>query len=179
MDQKHIGIILLIVSVLIGSFVYMIQADSEKFANEFMAKEGTCFLDDGTCLHKEKLPLFIFGWAVSGVLLLFGIYLTFIDKTQKFMEEHQIKVSSALENAMKQEREKDEFKAYISGFNEEEQKILRAIKDQDGIKQSTLRYKTNISKTALSLILKEFEEKKIISRKPSGKTKEIYLVNKF
>lgn len=179
MNQKHIGIILLIVSILLASFVYLVKLDSEKFADEYMDKEGTCFLDDGTCLHKEKLPLFIFGWAVSGSLFLFGIYLTFIDKTQKFMAEHQIKVSSALETAMKQEREKDEFKAYLAGFDDEEQNILKAIKDQEGIKQSTLRYKTGISKTSLSLILKQLEQKGIISRKPSGKTKQVYLIKKF
>ncbi|MBL7054677.1 hypothetical protein ISS05_02880 [Candidatus Woesearchaeota archaeon] len=179
MDQKHIGIILLILSVLLGTFVYLIQADNEALADDYMAKEGTCFLDDGTCLHKEKLPLFIFGWAVSGVLFLFGIYITFIDKTQKFMAEHQIKVASALESAMKQEREKDEFSAYIAGFDEEEKNVIKAIKDQEGIKQSTLRYKTGISKTSLSLILKKLEDRKIISRKPSGKTKEIYLLKKF
>ena len=179
MDQKHIGIILIIVSIMMSSFVYVIYSDSEKFADEYMFEKGTCFLEDGTCIHKERLPLFIFGWVISGTLLLFGAYLAFIDKTQKFMAEHQIKVSSALETAMKQEREKDEFKAYLAGFNEGGQKVLKAIKDQEGIKQSTLRYKTGISKTALSLILKGFEENKIISRKPSGKTKEIFLIKKF
>ena len=179
MDQKHIGIILMVVSLLLASFVYLIQSDSEAFAQDYMAKEGTCYLDDGTCLHKKNLPLYISGWAVSGALFLFGIYLTFIDKTQKILAEHQIKVSSALESAKKQDREKDEFNAYLAGFDEEKQKILKAIKDQEGIKQSTLRYKTNISKTALSLILKELEDRKIISRKPSGKTKEVYLVKKF
>ena len=87
MDQKHIGIILIIVSILMSSFVYVIYSDSEKFADEYMSEKGTCFLEDGTCLHKEKLPLFIFGWVVSGSLLLFGVYLAFIDKTQKFMAE--------------------------------------------------------------------------------------------
>jgi len=157
----------------------MVKNNNEAFIQDYMAKEGTCYLEDGTCLHKKDLPLYVFGWAVSGALFLFGVYLTFFDKTQKMITEHQIKVSSALESAKKQEREKDEFKAYLAGFNEEEQKVLRATKDQEGIKQSTLRFRTNISKTALSLILKGLEEKSIISRKPAGKTKEIYLIKKF
>jgi len=179
MDQKHIGIILLIVSVLIGSFVFMVQSSHEESTQNYVAEEGTCYLEDGTCLHKQNVPMYIFGWTLSGVLFLFGIYLTFFDKTQKMITEHQIKISSALESAKKQDREKDEFNAYLAGFNEDEQIILKAIKEQEGIQQSTLRFRTNISKTALSLILKDFEDKKIINRKVSGKTKKVYLIKKF
>jgi len=50
---------------------------------------------------------------------------------------------------------------------------------QEGIKQSTLRYKTGMSKTFLSLLLKHLEEKDIIYRKEDGKTKRLYLKNKF
>ncbi len=93
--------------------------------------------------------------------------------------EHQIKISSALESAKRHDREKDEFNAYLAGFSEEEQIILKAIREQQGIKQSTLRFRTNISKTSLSLILSNLEDKEIIKRKVSGKTKEVYLVKKF
>jgi DNA-binding MarR family transcriptional regulator len=179
MDQKHIGVILLIVAVLIGSFVFIVQNNNDDFAKEYVADEGTCFLDDGTCLHKQNLPLYIFGWTIAGVLFLFGAYLTFFDKTQKMIAEHQIKISSALESAKRHDREKDEFNAYLAGFSEEEQIILKAIREQQGIKQSTLRFRTNISKTSLSLILSNLEDKEIIKRKVSGKTKEVYLVKKF
>jgi uncharacterized membrane protein len=179
MNQKHIGIMLLIVSVLIALFVAVSQLNESSYVKEYVMNEGTCFLEDGTCLHKQNLPLYIFGWVLSASILIFGIYLVFFDKTQKFMTEHQIKVSEALSSAKKHEREKDEFKAYLAGFEKDEQKVLSAIKEQEGIKQSTLRYRTNISKTALSLILKALEDKKVITRKPSGKTKEIYLVKKF
>ncbi len=179
MNQKQIGIILLIVSVILASFVYMVQSENEAYANEYMTKEGTCYLEDGTCLHKENLPLYIFGWAVSGALILFAIYLLFIDKTQQTLAKQHLEVSSALKEAKSKEKEKDEFHAFLSGFNEDEQKVLKAIKEQDGIKQSTLRYRTGISKTSLSLMLKSFEKRKFISRKPSGKTKQVYLRKKF
>ena len=179
MNQKHIGIILLIIAVLIAVFIAFSQQRESASVDQYVQKEGSCFLEDGTCLHKQNMYFFVFGWALAGVLFLFGIYLTFFDKTQKFLIDHQIQVSSALASAKKQERKKDEFNAFISGFNEEEQRVLKAIKDQEGIKQSTLRYRTNISKTSLSLILKSLEDRKIISRKTSGKTKEVYLVNKF
>jgi len=178
MDQKYIGVILIIVALLVAGFVLVVQRNNEAFADKYMEEEGTCYLEDGTCLHKKDLPIYVFGWAVAGVLFLFGFYL-FFDKTQKMITEHQIKVSSALANAKKEERKKDEFNAFLGGFNDEEQKILSAIRNQDGIQQSTLRYRTNISKTQLSLILKSLEEKNIVKRKPSGKTKQVFLVKRF
>ena len=53
------------------------------------------------------------------------------------------------------------------------------FRSQEGIKQSTLRYKTDMSKTTLSLMLKSLEERKFVKRKPSGKTNQVYLVKKF
>ncbi len=179
MNQKHIGVLLIILAVFIASFVLVSKFKEEVIIKEIVQENGSCFLDDGTCLHERNLGLYVFGFGMAGAILLFGFYLTFFDKTQQLIAEHQIKVSKALAAAKKQEREKDEFRAYVAGFNEEEQKILKAVKDQEGIKQSTLRFKTNISKTALSLILKSLEEREIISRKPAGKTKEIYLIKKF
>ena len=44
---------------------------------------------------------------------------------------------------------------------------------------SPLRYRLNMSKTQLSLMLKVLEERDIVKRAESGKTKKLYLVKKF
>ncbi|MFH1063611.1 MAG: MarR family transcriptional regulator [Candidatus Woesearchaeota archaeon] len=179
MEQKHIGIILLIIAFIIGGFVYSSYSREKEYILQFSEETGSCFLDDGTCLHEQNSRTHIFGWIATGIVFILGIYLTFFDKTQKVMKEHQIKLSRALASAKRAEKEKDEFSAFVAGFDDDTQKVLKAIKEQEGIKQSTLRFRTGLSKTAISLILGTLEKRSIISRKTSGKTKEVYLVKKF
>ncbi|MBU0757089.1 MAG: MarR family transcriptional regulator [Nanoarchaeota archaeon] len=180
MNQKHIGLILIAVGILAGLFVYMAKAREDRFISTIIMEKGSCYLDDGTCLHEDRdFTLYVIGAALSGVLIIFGMYLSFIDRTQEVLYDHQIKVTNALKEAKSAEKNKDEFKAFLAGFSEDEQKILAAIKDQDGILQSTLRYKTDLSKTTVSLILKSLEERNIISRKEHKKTKEVYLKKRF
>jgi uncharacterized membrane protein len=180
MNQKQIGTILIILGILSGAFVYFAKARENATLNKIIQQQGSCFLDDGTCLHANKgLGFYLLGGIISAALTLLGLYLLIFDKTQQILATQHLEVSSALKEAKKQEREKDEFHAYLSGFNEHEQKVLHAVHEQDGILQSTLRYRTGMSKTALSLILKSLEQKDIISRKVSGKTNAIYLRKKF
>ena len=179
MNQRYIGVVLIIIAVFAGSIIYVLHAREESYIHHIMAQTGTCILEDGTCLHDRSMPVYVFGYSFMGALFLFGIYLAFIDRTQRFITEHQIKVSRALESAKKQDRKKDEFRAFLSSFNEEEQKVILAVREQDGIKQSTLRFRTGFSKTGLSLLLKSLEERNVVSRKPVGKTKSVYLIKKF
>ncbi|HII72008.1 TPA: MarR family transcriptional regulator [Candidatus Woesearchaeota archaeon] len=180
MNQRHIGIILIIVGLLLASLIYVVKVREDDYIRLVMQKESSCFLDDGTCLHADReIMVYVFGWALALALIIFGVYLGFIDKTQKHLEKHQRTITRALQEAKAQEKSKDEFSAFLAGFGEDEQKVLKAIREQDGIQQSTLRYRTGLSKTALSLMLKEFEKKGIISRKESGKTNEVYLQKKF
>lgn len=178
MNQKQIGIVILIIGLLVAVFVYMAKAREDAAIEAFIAETGSCYLADGTCLHAEQgYSIYIFAGVLAGALVVLGIYLVFFEKTQELIMKQQLEVSSALKEAKKQEREKDEFNAFLAGFSDDEQKVLKAIKEQDGIKQSTLRYRTGMSKTTLSLMLKSFEIKEIISRKPAGKTKQVFLRN--
>ncbi|MBU0756634.1 MAG: MarR family transcriptional regulator [Nanoarchaeota archaeon] len=180
MNQKQIGIILIVIGIALTIFVFMAKEKEDKIIRQMVMDKGSCFLDDGTCLHDDRdYSMYIFGWVISVSLLLFGIYLTFFDKTQQVLAEHQVKVSSALREAKKHETKNGRFNAFLSGFSEEEQTILKAIKEQEGIKQSTLRFRTGMSKTKLSLLLKSLEERNIISRKPAGKTNEVFLRKKY
>ena len=175
MNQKQIGLILIGLGILATVFVFMIKARNDFLIDQIIENQGGVCYVNGICLHDKEFTLHYFGGVLAAVLLTLGIYLTFFNKTdQTLMKQHK-EVASALKEA----KEKDEFHAFVSGFTEEEQRVLKAVHEQEGIQQSTLRYRTNISKTSLSLLLKSLEERGIISKKESGKTNEVYLVRKF
>ncbi|MGV8163088.1 MAG: helix-turn-helix transcriptional regulator [Candidatus Nanoarchaeia archaeon] len=177
MRQKQIGIILIILGIVLAGFVLVTKIrEDEHIETMIDIQQGSCYLDDGTCLHDDRdYTIYILGYALSIALIFFGLYLGFIDKTQQVLEKHTKEVSGALRDAKKYEKEKDEFGAFLQGFTDDEQKILRSVKEQEGILQSTLRYKTGLSKTSLSLILKSLEERGYLNRKPEGKTNKVYL----
>lgn len=181
MKQKQIGVILVIMGILLCGLLYTMKVQEDKYIRSVMLlNEGSCFLDDGTCLHADRNFLtYVLGGIISASLIMLGGYLILFDKTQKVLEENQLKISAALKVAKEVQSESQKFDAFLGGFEDDQQKVLKAIHGQDGIKQSTLRYRTGMSKTTLSLMLKEFEERKIISRKPAGKTKQIFLQKRF
>ena len=176
MNQKSIGAILIIVGLLLASFVFITKNKEDAYIEELSQEHGTCFRDDGSCLHADRdYSYLIFGAGLSLALIALGAYLVFFDKTQEVLARHQVQVSSALKEARKDEK----FDSFLAGFTPEEQELLKIIKNQDGIKQATLRIKAGMSKTSVSLILSSLEERGVIARKPVGKTNEVYLKKPF
>ncbi len=179
MNQKQIGVIVLIAGIILVIALIVYKTNQEAIVSLIAQEQGTCFLKDGTCLHEQTNTYVLIGGIISAAVIMLGIYLTFFDKTQKQLAEHQTKLVHELKESRKHEHETEKFKAFLSGFTEEEQNVIKAIKEQDGIKQATLRYRTGMSKASLSLLLKDLEERDIIKKKESGKTNEVYLRKKF
>jgi DNA-binding MarR family transcriptional regulator len=175
MNQKQIGALIIVIGIILVSVIYFIKIKEDFYIQEYVKSTGTCFLEDGTCLHDKNLTPYVLGWVFSFSLVVLGLYLVFMDMTQEMLAEHQVEVSNALKDA----REKDSFNVFLSGFTDKEQTVLRFVKGQEGIKQSTLRYKTGMSKTGLSILLRSLEEREILSRKADGKTKRIFLKKSF
>jgi ribosomal protein S25 len=172
MNQKQIGYILLVIGVALAISTFLLKVSEDRKIDAFIKDTGTCYLSDGTCLHDDRdFTLYIFGWIISAGLIFFSIYLIIFDRTQKVLAEHQEKVSSALKEA----KQKDEFSAFLSAFDEDNKKILKIIHENEGITQSTLRFKSGLSKAHLSELLQSLEKKGIVARKPKGKTYELFL----
>ena len=176
MNHKHIGAILLIIGILLTLFVFLARAKENQYISLLTEEQGTCFLENGTCLHEEKnTGLFITGLVLALLLIILSLYLLFFDTSQHKIITHQEHITKTL----KEIKQDDTFNAFVAGFTTDEQTILKVVREQDGIKQSTLRFKTGLSKTMISLLLKSLEERDIIAKKPSGKTNQIFLRKKF
>ena len=101
-----------------------------------------------------------------------GIYLLFFSTSEEAIlrrleEEKNIKV------------EQDKFELILKAMDENERKVLKAIKEQDGITQSTLKFRTDLSKAKISQVLTDFEKKQLIKREAKGKTYSVYLAENF
>lgn len=193
MNQKRIGIFLILFSVVLLGLFYKIKLDDEKQIQEMMeeqlTEEGTasCFLEDGTCLHQQENKTFFFGAGFALVLFALGMYLVFFDTTKETKElvaqqaEQNVQIATALKQAEEEKKKDVAFSAFLAGFTEEQQNVFKAIEEQkeQGILQSTLRYRTGLTKTDVSLMLKEFEEKGYITKKPEGNTNRIFLKKLF
>ena len=180
MNQRVIAVTLILAAVVLAALLVVVRARSEATIDLLVeSRGGNCYLDDGTCLHGRDNWLYIVGGGVVAALLVLGLYLLVFDRSARLLNEQHREVSQALKEAKLHERQRDEFAAFLAGFTEEERKVLLAVKAQDGIKQSTLRFKTGLSKTTLSLLLKSLEERKIVSREEDGKTNKVWLQKKF
>lgn len=176
-NNKQLGTILIILGLAIAGLAIAAKIKEDFYIETLVdAAGGQCILESGYCLHQDRnWTGYIIGWILGGIATALGIYLLLFDKSyQAFTKQQQ-----AFAKEVKQAKKKDEFTAYLAGFTPEEQNILKAVHEQDGIKQSTLRYRTGMSKAMLSLMLNSLEKRDVVSRKTAGKTKEVYLRKKF
>lgn len=101
-----------------------------------------------------------------------GIYLLFFSTSEEAIlkrleEEKNLKV------------EQDKFELILKAMDDNEKKVLKAIKEQEGITQSTLKFRTDLSKAKVSQILTDFERKHLVKREGKGKTYAVYLTENF
>ncbi len=73
----------------------------------------------------------------------------------------------------------DRFSLLLRPLDDNEKKVLISIKEQEGITQSTLRFRANLSKSKISQILTDFEKKSLIERKAKGKTYQVFLTDNY
>jgi uncharacterized membrane protein len=177
MNQRIIGIVLIVVALVIAGLTFYARMQAENAINAVANETGSCYVN-GTCLHSQSTNFALVAWGFSGVLVLIGLYLIIFNRSQQKIFEHTEKLQKAVEE-VKSKHEKDEFEVFLAAFDDKEKLLLKAIKEQDGILQSTLRYRVGMSKAALSQKLTEFEKKGLISRKVEGKTNKVFLRKRF
>lgn len=101
-----------------------------------------------------------------------GIYLLFFSTSEEA-------ILKRLEDEKNMKIEQDKFELVLKSMDENERRVLRAIKEQEGITQSTLKFRADLSKAKVSQILTDFEKKHLVKREEKGKTYSVYLMENF
>jgi len=157
-ENKKLGFLLVIISLVVGgifiNYSYKIAEQSEELGC-FNTEE--CFaIEKGLSISHVAIGIFSF-------ILALGFYLVFFNKT----EERIIKRLEA-------QNEDDKFDFALKFLDQSEAKVLKKIREQDGITQSTLRVKLDMSKAKLSYVLQDLEKRGLIKRVKKGKTLSVY-----
>lgn len=177
--HKHLGFILIGISIIFLVAIIIFKIQIENLTDAVMIATGGTCIKEGECIHEQsEVPVFV-GIAIVFLTLALGIYLLVFDKSQKYAESVQKELVSTLKETKKKQDKDENFEFLLKALNEDEKKVMRSVKEQDGIEQSTLRIRTNLSKTKLSVVLTELEKKDLIKKVPEGKKNRIYLKNAF
>ena len=167
MDNKKLGIILIVMCIVIGFLVFMFNTA----LNEQLETSCSCteMSEGGFCPHAEHSHWqTYFGIGVAALIAALGIYLIFFEKSQK-------EIIRTLHKQKHIQVNEEKFDILMKGLGAEEKKVITAVKEQEGITQQTLRLRTDLHKSKLSIVLDGLEKKNLIARKTKGKTKQVFL----
>lgn len=178
MDNKKLGLIIIVLTILFATVMGFFRFELEK-----QIKSQITYDNSGQCIHEVGKPcpfqelskLFLptlIGGVLLALFLALGVYLIFFEKSQKA-------IIDTLKETKEKEIGKEKFDLVLSALNEDEKKVMTAVKEQDGISQTTLVMRTDFSKAKLSLILKDLENKELIKKVTKGKINYIYLKKQF
>jgi len=163
MENKKLGTLLIILSI----FILILFTSYTSQINNQSVEMG-CFPNQNCKTIEKMLSLSHIAMGVFSFLFALGFYLLFFNKTEKAILER-------LEKEKESKVEDMKFKILMKALDPFEQKVIEAIKEQEGITQNTLRLRANMSKAKLSYVLQELERRGLIKRIEKGKTLAVYL----
>lgn len=163
MENKKLGVLLVIISLVFGSFMVYYNLNMNKKSVSL-----GCNLPEGCEDIKEVFSITHIGFGFFGFMLALGFYLLFFNKTEE-------RILKRLEDEKIEQVEEERFSIILKALDEYEKKVMQLVREQEGITQNTLRLRANMSKAKLSYVLQELERRGLVARIPRGKTLEIHL----
>ena len=133
------------------------------------AQELGCFQDTGCVQIENSLSIVHFAFGIFGFLFALSFYLFVFSNGEEA-------ILKRLENDSHQELKENKFELFLKGLDDDEKKVVRAVQEQPGITQHTLRLRTDFSKAKLSLVVTALERRSILKRERKDKTFALYLV---
>ena len=167
MENKKLGFVILSISIIASvlSFGFM----------SILGKQTTslqCYPTNECQRVESLLGLSHIAVGLISFIGALGIYLLFFSTSEEA-------ILKRLEEDKNMKIEQDKFGLILKSMDDNEQKVIKAIKEQEGITQSTLKFRTDLSKAKVSQILTDFEKKHLVKRELKGKTYAVYLTENF
>jgi len=167
MENKKLGFVILSISMLASILAF-------SFINILGTKTANlqCFPTNECQRVESLLGLSHIAVGLISFIGALGIYLLFFSTSEEA-------ILKRLEEEKNMKIEQDKFELVLKAMDENERNVLKAIKEQDGITQSTLKFRADLSKAKVSQILTDFERKHLVKRELKGKTYAVYLAENF
>ncbi len=167
MENKKLGFVILSISVLASVLAFSFMG--------VLGRQTTalqCYSTNECQRVESLLGLSHIAVGLISFIGALGVYLLFFSTSEEA-------ILKRLEEEKKMGIEQNKFELVSKAMDENEKRVLKAIKEQEGITQSTLKYRTDLSKAKVSQILTDFEKKHLIKREVQGKTYSVYLTENF
>jgi len=167
MENKKLGIIILSFSVVatILSFGFMSALNRQTTSLQ-------CYPTQDCQRVESLIGISHIAVGLISFIAALGIYLLFFSTSEEA-------ILRRLEEEKNMKLQEDKFELVLKGMDENEKKVLKAIREQNGITQSTLKFRADLSKAKISQVLTDFERKNLIRREEKGKTYELFLSESF
>jgi|SRR3989344_8936312 len=175
MDNKRLGFSLILIGVAFIVILIAFKIQVNQLTNSLMDLTGGNCVVGGKCAHEQSNLPFIIGVVLIVVTISLGIYIIYFSKTARLFETAHKDILNTIKSAKNKELKEDRFKILLQGLDDDEKKAILKIKEQDGISQSTLMYRTDLSKSKLSMVLSQLEKKNLITKVKKGKINNIFL----
>lgn len=184
MNNKKLGFSLIVLTIILAVVFFSLktQIESSLKSTIVLGPEGECIHEGLVCPYEEINKLVFPTIIITAILIIIaaiGVILIFLEKNQLVVKKTQDQIVKTIRGAKKKQIRDEKFKTLLETLDDEEKKVLEAVKEQDGITQATLRIRTDLSKTKLSFILKELEKRNIIKKVAKGRTNKIFLKKPF
>ncbi|OGZ64910.1 MAG: hypothetical protein A2730_03745 [Candidatus Staskawiczbacteria bacterium RIFCSPHIGHO2_01_FULL_39_25] len=167
MNQKKTGWILFGASaILLLIFILIIQSLKNQ------AQELGCFQDAGCLQIENSLSVVHFAFGIFGFLFALAFYLLVFSTGEEAIVQR-------LERDTNKKLSESKFELFLKGLDDDEKKVVKAVHEQSGITQHTLRLRTNLSKAKVSLIITELERRSIVKRERKNKTFAVFLTDSW
>ena len=163
MENKKLGVLLMILSIVFFVFIIYFNSNLSQQSNVL-----GCNINEECVRVDGLLSITHIAFGFFGFMLALGFYILFFSKSEE-------RVLKRLEDHKKDRTDEEKFNLILKALDPHEKKVLKAVKEQDGITQNTLKLRANMSKAKLSYVLQELEKRNLIKRVPKGKTLQVFL----